>query len=106
MNFQINQFALFMAGFIGLIAFSAYSVRTVRRSDIARYLRGLLFAVKVIIRATAKLIIGFVGLLAASTVTSEDDDNSEEGDLTGDYNFRTRKFDNGTDPYGWYEEDL
>ncbi len=50
--------------------------------------------------------MGFIGLLAESAITSEEDENSEEGDLTGDYNFRTRKFDNGTDPYGWYEEDL
>jgi hypothetical protein len=51
-------------------------------------------------------IVGIIGLLAEGAITSEDDANSEEGDLTGDYNFRTRKFDNGTDPYGWYEEDL
>jgi hypothetical protein len=30
----------------------------------------------------------------------------EDGKLTGVFNFRTRKFDDGTDPYGWYEEDL
>ena len=24
----------------------------------------------------------------------------------GEYNFRTRKMDNGSDPYGWYEEDM
>lgn len=24
----------------------------------------------------------------------------------GVYNFRTGKMDNGTDPYGWYEEDM
>ena len=37
---------------------------------------------------------------------SKGDVDSEGGDLTGDYNFLTRKFDNGTDPYGWYEDDL
>ena len=44
--------------------------------------------------------------LVATADTPDREDNPEEGDLTGDYNFRTRKFDNGTDPYGWYEEDL
>ncbi len=44
--------------------------------------------------------------LFATADTPDREDNSQEGDLTGDYNFRTRKFDNGTDPYGWYEEDL
>lgn len=106
MDFQINQFALFMACFIGIIAFSAYSVRAVRSIGIARYLWNLLLAVKTIVGAMSKIIMGFVGLLAASTVTSEDEDSTEDGDLTGAYNFRTRKFDNGTDPYGWYEEDL
>ena len=106
MEFQFNQFSLFLVCLVGLIALSAYCVRTVRRVRIARYLRGLLFAVKAIIRGMIKLIMGFVGLLAESAVTSEEDDNAEAGDLTGDYNFRTRKFDNGADPYGWYEEDL
>jgi len=106
MDFQINQFSLLMAGFIGIVAFSAYSVRTVRRISIARYLWNLLLAAKTIIGAISKIVMGFVGLLATSTVTSEDGDNTEGGDLTGAYNFRTRQFDNGTDPYGWYEEDL
>ncbi len=69
-------------------------------------LRGILTGAKAIIRATSMFVMGFIGLLAEAAVTSGEDENSEEGDLTGDYNFRTRKFDNGTDPYGWYEEDL
>ena len=69
-------------------------------------LEGILTGAKAIIRATSLFIVGIIGLLAEGAITSEDDANSEEGDLTGDYNFRTRKFDNGTDPYGWYEEDL
>jgi hypothetical protein len=69
------------------------------------YLRKLLYALDAILGSTSKLVAGLIGLLAAGAVTS-DEDGSEEGDLTGNYNFRTRKFDNGTDPYGWYEEDL
>ena len=69
-------------------------------------LRGLLTAIKAIVRATSIIVMGFFGLLAESTITSNEDENADEGDLTGDYNFRTCKFDNGTDPYGWYEEDL
>ncbi len=72
----------------------------------AAILKGILTGAKAIIRATSLFIVGFIGLLAEGVITSEDDTNSEEGDLTGDYNFRTHKFDNGTDPYGWYEEDL
>jgi len=52
------------------------------------------------------LIASLVGVLAAGAETSEKNGDTTEGDLTGVYNFRTHKFDNGTDPYGWYEEDL
>ena len=69
-------------------------------------IEGILTGAKAIIRVMSLFIVGLIGLLAEGAITSEDDANSEEGDLTGDYNFRTRKFDNGTDPYGWYEEDL
>ena len=69
-------------------------------------LGGILTGAKAIIRAISLFVLGLVGLLAEGAIASEDDANSEEGDLTGDYNFRTRKFDNGTDPYGWYEDDL
>lgn len=51
-----------------------------------------------------KLIMDMLGILSAAS--SEKDGEPENGDLIGDYNFRTRKFDNGTDPYGWYEDDL
>ncbi len=106
MDFQFDQLALFMVCLIGIVVFSAYSIRAVRKFGIARYLRGLLFAVKATIAVMSKLVFGFVGFLASSADTSKEQDNAEEGDLTGAYNFRTRKFDNGTDPYGWYEEDL
>ena len=44
-----------------------------------------------------------IGLFASAAQIPKDE---PEGNLTGVYNFRTRKFDNGTDPYGWYEEDM
>lgn len=69
-------------------------------------LGGILTGAKAIIGAMSLFVMGFIGLLAEPAIISEDDAASEEGDLTGDYNFRTRKFDNGTDPYGWYEDDL
>lgn len=82
----------------------AATLRAVSPSTM-HYLRKLLLVLKSIIGVMSKLVAGLIGLLAAGVVTSEEDD-SEDGDLTGNYNFRTRKFDNGTDPYGWYEEDL
>jgi hypothetical protein len=79
--------------------------RRVQSPSTMHYLRKLLLVLKAIIGVTSKLVAGLIGLLAAAVVTSKEDD-SEDGDLTGNYNFRTRKFDNGTDPYGWYEDDL
>ena len=55
----------------------------------------------------AKGIIEFfrvaIGLLFENSkpTPSEDDDEYP----TGIYNLRTGKFDNGSDPYGWYEDD-
>jgi len=69
-------------------------------------LGGILTGAKAIIRATSLFAMSLIGLLAEAAITSEDDADSEDGNLIGDYNFRTKKFDNGTDPYGWYEDDL
>ena len=70
------------------------------------YLRGIHASTKAIVSITSLFVMGLIGLLAGAVGTREDDTDSEDGYLTGDYNFRTRKFDNGTDPYGWYEEDM
>ena len=69
-------------------------------------LGGILFGAKTIVRGTSLFVMGFIGLLADAVIIREDETDAEDGYLTGDYNFRTRKFDNGTDPYGWYEEDI
>ena len=70
------------------------------------YLRGILTGAKAIASIMSLFMMGLIGLLAGAVITREDDMDSEDGYLSGDYNFRTRKFDNGTDPYGWYEEDM
>ena len=69
-------------------------------------LRCTLASARAIVSITSLFVMGLIGLLAGAAITREDDTDSEDGYLTGDYNFRTRKFDNGTDPYGWYEEDM
>ncbi|MEW8052869.1 MAG: hypothetical protein AB2809_21135 [Candidatus Thiodiazotropha sp.] len=107
MDFQFDQFALFIVCLIGIVVFFVYSIRAVRRAGFTRYLSGLLFAVKATITAMSKLVMGFIGLLAASADTSEE----EESDVSagafkgGTLNYRTGKLDDGTDPYGWYEKD-
>jgi len=106
MSFQFSQLALHAVFFIGLIAFSAYLVMTARRYGVIRYLRGLLFAAKAIIGIMSKLVVGLVGLLAASAVTSDEENDASAGAYRGGtLNYRTGKLDDGTDPYGWYEMD-
>jgi len=70
------------------------------------YFRGILTGAKAIASIMSLFMMGLIGLLAGAVITREDDTDFEDGYLSGDYNFRTRKFDNGTDPYGWYEEDM
>ena len=57
---------------------------------------GLLFA----------LIATFRDLFAATGSQTQDDRSIQDSDLIGDYNFRTQQFDSGTDPAGWYEDEL
>ncbi|MCP5409769.1 MAG: hypothetical protein H6963_10785 [Chromatiaceae bacterium] len=105
MDFQFGRLALFMACLTGLIVFSVYSIRAVRKSGIACYLKGLLFAVGATLAALHKLIIGFVGFLAASAKTSGANEATTNAASGGMLNYRTGKLDDGTDPAGMYEKD-
>ena len=77
-----------------------------RRAGFTHFLSGLLFGGRATIAAMSKLVFGFIGLLASSADTSEE----EESDVSagafrgGTLNYRTGKLDDGTDPYGWYEQ--
>jgi len=51
------------------------------------------------------LTASLVGLMAASAETSDDDGATANAARGGALNFRTGKFDDGTDPAGWYEDD-
>ena len=44
-------------------------------------------------------------VFASSDSTKETDRSIQDADLVGDYNFRTQRFDSGTDPAGWYEDE-
>lgn len=50
--------------------------------------------------------VALIGSFVAALASTPDQSEEDEGDLPGLFNYRTGKFDNGTDPYGWYEEDL
>lgn len=56
-------------------------------------------------RAVFKLLTAFLILVTGSTSQSDEDDLSEGAFRGGVLNYRTGKLDDGTDPYGWYEED-
>ncbi len=51
------------------------------------------------------LIATFRDLIAASDSPTQDDDTMGDVIRGGDLNFRTGKFDDGTDPAGWYGND-
>lgn len=60
-----------------------------------------------ILKASAVLSVNAVALLFANAEEkTEERPLSEGSELFGEYNFRTEKLDAGTDPYGWYEEDM
>ena len=45
-------------------------------------------------------------LVTASASPATERPLSDGAEFSGDYNFRTGKMDCGTDPSGWYENDL
>ena len=45
-------------------------------------------------------------LFVAADSQTEDDRPIQDCDLIGDYNHRTQRFDSGTDPAGWYEDNM
>ena len=58
--------------------------------------------------AAATFLIGAVRDAFALLAEGQAETNrlgAHESDLTGDYNYRTGRLDDGTDPYGWYERD-
>lgn len=60
-----------------------------------------------LIKAGGAFLATVLGMLA-STDKSEAKDRplSQGSDLIGEHNFRTGRLDSGTDPDGWYEEDM
>ena len=58
------------------------------------------------LRAMLGLLNSLVGLLAESaSVPHPHSDGDDELFHYGVFNYRTRKMDDGTDPYGWYNLD-
>ncbi|PLX61417.1 MAG: hypothetical protein C0630_10830 [Sedimenticola selenatireducens] len=105
MDILFGNLALLTIAVMAVAVFFMYTISAIRRDGAVIYVDWLIQKLKWIGTALASFSGALVGLLATSDDTSDEDD-ATKGDLTGIYNFRTRKYDNGTDPYGWYEEDL
>ena len=58
-------------------------------------------------KASAALLATLVGFLfSADEDEGENRSLTSGSDLFGEHNFRTGNMDSGSDPDGWYEEDL
>lgn len=58
-----------------------------------------------VVQLALKFIVGAVGLLASSARTTPANDELNNSFRGGVMNHRTGKFDDGSDPAGWYERD-
>jgi hypothetical protein len=56
-------------------------------------------------RLSFRFLAGAVGLLTSSARTTPADDELSSSIRGGVMNHRTGKFDDGSDPAGWYERD-
>ena len=61
--------------------------------------------IEMLARAVFGLLKAFITLASGSTSRTDENDLSEGAFRGGVLNYRTGKLDDGTDPYGWYEED-
>jgi len=60
-----------------------------------------------VFKASAAFLVTAVGILfSAVDDESEDRPLGNGSDRFGEHNFRTGSLDSGSDPDGWYEEDL
>ncbi len=65
----------------------------------------LVAGLRLAIHVLLKFVAGAVGLLADSVRTTPADDELSNSVRGGVMNHRTEKFDDGSDPAGWYERD-
>jgi len=75
----------------------------------ARKIKILLTSFYQFSKALVVLSVGSITNIMAffvNTDTSLNKPEDEVSDLFGEHNFRTERPDSGTDPDGWYEEDM
>ena len=95
---------LLLCGMV-LGAFLAYSITIIYRLGFTTYLEIIGQDAKAIAGALTKFAGSLIGLLAVSAKTGTGTEASANAARGGILNHRTGKFDDGTDPAGWYEQD-
>ena len=104
MDSVIGTSILLVLSIMAVAAFLVYSVTAIRRLGVITYLKRIGKIVKVIAGALTKLVARVIGFLAASAKTSDSTEATANATRGGIFNHRTGKFDDGTDPAGWYEK--
>jgi hypothetical protein len=69
------------------------------------FMKNLADTLLLVVKGAVGFFAGAIGLLAGSARTTPADDELSSAIRGGVFNYRTGKLDDGTDPYGWYEDD-
>ncbi len=99
-----NVFFLTIFGVI-LLTFFTYSTLIIRKRSIKACFRQMVRGVTVVLVIIGKFVINAVSLLTRSARTPRSNVASNNAARGGIFNYRTRKFDDGTDPAGLYDKD-
>jgi hypothetical protein len=70
-----------------------------------RAIRHSIGIAKAAVRVGTNLLRGAVGLLTTAPDPTPEEDALNSAIRGGELNYRTGRFDDGTDPAGWYERD-
>jgi len=105
MDILFSKLTLFTIAIMMVTAFIIYSVTAIRRIGSVAYFKAVGQLCKGIAKALGAFATALIGLLASSTKTSDANEASENAARGGVLNYRTGKFDDGTDAAGWYEKD-
>jgi hypothetical protein len=105
MDILFSKLTLFAFAIMMVTAFIVYSVTAIRRIGSVTYFKAVGQMCKGIAKALGAFATALIGLLASSAKTSDTNEASENAMRGGVLNYRTGKFDDGTDATGWYEKD-
>ena len=101
----VTQLLLLLLCGMVLGAFLAYSITIIYKLGFTTYLEIIGQMGKAIAGVLTSFTASLLGLLAVSAKTGNATEASDNAARGGILNHRTGKFDDGTDPSGWYEQD-